>query len=305
MEMLGSNKRHDIIGQIGNTPLVPLESIVPPPAEKGRLWAKIECLNPGGSVKDRIALSMVRAAEESGNLKKGDTVVEATSGNTGIGLAMVCAAKGYGLILTMPEDMSQERKKLFEWFGVTVHLTPAIEGMSGAAWLAGEFEKEGKVWVRQFENPANPEVHYRATGPEIWRQSGGEIDLLVAGVGTGGTITGAGKYLKEKNPALKIIAAEPAASPVLSGGRPGLHRIHGLGAGFVPGVLDKGLIDRVITVEDKEAYSFARRLSRKEGINAGPSSGAAVCAARKAIKEYPGTIVTILPDTADRYLSLL
>ncbi len=289
---------------IGGTPLVALDRIASSPG-KGRLLAKVEGANPGGSVKDRIALAMILAAEKEGKLKKGDTVVEATSGNTGIGLAMVCAVRGYRLVLTMPEDMSVERQRLFKWFGAEVRLTPAIEGMSGAVWLAGQLEKEGGVWVRQFENPANPEVHYRNPGPEIWRQSGGKTDILVAGLGTGGTLTGAGHYLKEKNPSLKIIAVEPAASPVLSGGRPGMHLIHGLGAGFMPGILDKELIDEVVTVTDEEAFHYAQILGGQEGLNAGPSSGAATAAALKCLDRYTGVVVTVLPDGMDRYLSMV
>lgn len=297
-------KGGSILDLIGGTPLVTLDRIASPKGG-GRLLAKVEGANPGGSVKDRIALAMVLAAEEKGELEEGDTVVEATSGNTGIGLAMVCAVRGYPLILTMPEDMSEERQRLFKWFGAEVRLTPAIEGMSGAVWLAGQLEKEGGVWVRQFENQANPEVHYRTTGPEIWEQSGENVDVLVAGVGTGGTITGAGRYLKEKNPSLKIVVVEPAASPVLSGGRPGQHRIHGLGAGFVPGVLDKDMIDEVVSVTDKEAFHYAHLLSKKEGLSAGPSSGAAAAAAWQCLGRYSGVIVTVLPDGLDRYLSLL
>ncbi len=298
------NKGGSILDLIGSTPLVTLDRIASP-AGGGRLLAKVEGANPGGSVKDRIALTMILAAEEKGELKDGDTVVEATSGNTGIGLAMVCAVRGYPLILTMPEDMSEERQRLFKWFGAEVRLTPAIEGMSGAVWLAGQLEKEGGVWVRQFENPANPEVHYRTTGPEIWEQSGENVDVLVAGVGTGGTITGSGRYLKEKNPSLKIAAVEPAASPVLSGGRPGQHRIPGLGAGFVPGIMNKDMIDEVVTVADQEAFHYAHLLSKKEGLSAGPSSGAAVAAAVQCLGRYSGVIVTVLPDGLDRYLSMV
>ena len=293
-----------ILDLIGGTPLVALDRIASS-AGKGRFLAKVEGANPGGSVKDRIALAMILAAEKEGKLNKGDTVVEATSGNTGIGLAMVCAVRDYPLILTMPEDMSEERQRLFKLFGAELRLTPAIEGMSGAVWLAGQLEKEGGVWVRQFENPANPEVHYRTTGPEIWRQGGEKVDVLVAGVGTGGTLSGAGRYLKEKNRSLKIVAVEPAASPVLSGGRPGLHSIHGLGAGFVPGVLDKDLIDEVVTITDEEAFHYAHLLSKNEGLSAGPSSGAAAAAARQCLDRYSGVIVLVLPDGIDRYLSMV
>ncbi len=293
-----------VLELIGNTPLVALDRIASS-KPSGRLLAKVEGVNPGGSVKDRIALAMVLAAEKKGTLKSGDTVVEATSGNTGLGLAMVCAFKGYRLILAMPEDMSDERVRLFKWFGAEVRLTPAIEAMSGAVWLAGQLEKEGGVWVRQFENSANPEAHYNTTGPEIWRQSCEKVDLLVTGVGTGGTLTGAGRYLKEKNYDLHIAAVEPAASPVLSGGRPGRHRLHGLGAGFVPGVLDKHLIDEVVTVEEDEAFHYAWLLGKKEGLSAGPSSGAAVAAALKIMECYAGTVVTVLPDGMDCYLGMV
>ena len=298
------SNRAGVLELVGDTPMVSLDRIGPS-AGKGRLLAKVEGANPGGSIKDRIALAMILAAEKKGELNQGDTVVEATSGNTGIGLAVVCAARGYRLILAMPEDMSDERMRLFKWFGAEVRLTPAIEGMSGAVWLAGRLEEEGGIWVRQFESPANPEAHYRTTGPEIWRQAGGKVDVLVLGVGTGGTLTGAGRYLKEKNPSLQIVAVEPATSPVLSGGRSGSHRIHGLGAGFLPGILDKGLIDEVVTVDDEEAFDHARLMARKEGLSAGPSSGAAVAAALKAVDRYAGVVVTILPDGMDRYLSMV
>lgn len=293
-----------VLSRIGETPMVRVNNIIPG-IHRDRLWAKLEGTNPGGSVKDRMALAMVENAEKEGLLQRGDTIVEATSGNTGIGLAMVCAVKGYKLVLTMPEDMSSERRNMFHWYGVEVRLTPAIEGMSGAVWLAGQLEKEGLVWLRQFENKANPQVHYQTTGPEIWQQSGGRVDVLVAGVGTGGTITGCGRYLKEKNPALKITAVEPASSPVLSGGRPGRHSIHGLGAGFVPGILDSNLPDQVITVSDSDAYYYARTLSQSEGISAGPSSGAALAAALQMLERHAGFVVAIFPDQIDRYLSTL
>jgi len=289
---------------IGNTPLVALDRLFPP----GRVLGKLEAANAGGSVKDRIALAMIEAAEAEGILRPGMTLVEATSGNTGIGLALVCAVKGYHLVLTMPEDMNEERRSLFSWFGAELVLTPAIEGMSGAVWAAEQLaEKPGHWWTRQFDNPANPQAHYETTGPEIWRQAGGRVDCLVVGVGTGGTLTGTGRYLKEQNPRLQVVAVEPARSNVLSGGRPGPTTIFGLGAGFVPGVLDTSLIDHVIAVGDEEAYRWARAAAQQEGLLVGPSAGAALAAAAQMVERLEdGTIiVAILPDTGDRYTSLL
>ena len=278
------------------------------PADGPVVYGKLEAANPGGSVKDRIALAIVEAAERDGRLAPGATIVEATSGNTGIGLALVAAVKGYRLILTMPEDMNDERKALFAWYGAELQLTPAIEGMSGAVYAAERLSRqEGVFWARQFENPANPEAHYRTTGPEIWRQTGGRCDVLVVGVGTGGTLTGTGRYLRERNPQLKIVAVEPARSAVLSGGRPGPTRIFGLGAGFVPGVLDRSLIDHVEAVGDDDAYAAARELALTEGLLVGPSAGAALVAARRVSKDLPSTatVVVVLPDTGDRYTSLM
>ncbi len=291
---------------IGRTPLVRLNRVAghDGPAVLG----KLEGFNPGGSVKDRIALAMVEDAEARGLIRPGDTLVEATSGNTGLGLAVVAAARGYRLVLTMPEDMSAERRALFSWCGVELVLTPAIEGMTGAVFAAEELVRtRGYFWTRQFENPANPDVHYRTTGPEIWRATGGRLDMLVAGVGTGGTLTGAGRYLKERLPDLMVVAVEPARSAVLSGGRPGPHAIQGLGAGFVPGVLDRSLIDRVIAVQDHEAFAMSRRLAREEGLLVGPSSGAAVHAALKASRDLDpdAVVVAVLPDIGDRYASLI
>ena len=295
---------------IGRTPLVHLARLQQQAHSPCVLYGKLESANPGGSVKDRIALSMIEAAEQEGQLQPGDLVVEATSGNTGIGLAMVCALKGYRLILTMPEDMSVERRSIFLWYGAECRLTPAIEGMSGAVYAAEQLAREGAFWPRQFENRHNPEIHALTTGPEIWQQCRGRVDLLVAGVGTGGTLTGTARYLKEKNPELKVVAVEPARSPVLSGGRPGLHRIDGLGAGFIPGVLERGLIDRVEAVDDVDAYRTARELARQEGLLVGPSSGAAVAAAlRLNVRELcrpeieKPVIAIILPDSGSRYLS--
>lgn len=271
------------------------------------VFGKLEGANPGGSVKDRIALAMIEAAEAQGLIKPGDTLVEATSGNTGIGLALVAAVKGYRLVLTMPADMNQERQALFAWFGAELSLTPAIEGMSGAVWAAQELSRrEGCYWTRQFDNPANPEAHYRHTGPEIWSQLEERCDVLVAGVGTGGTLTGAARYLKERNPRLRVVAVEPAASPVLSGGRPGPTRIFGLGAGFKPGVLDISLVDQVIAVPDAEAYDTARRAATLEGLLVGPSSGAALFAVQQLLDQgLTGRIAVVLPDTGDRYTSLM
>lgn len=295
-----------ILETIGQTPLVRLNRL--PGPEAAQILAKIEAFNPGGSVKDRIALAMVEDAERRGLLRPGDTLVEATSGNTGIGLAVVAAAKGYRLVLTMPENMSLERRKLFTWLGAEVILTPAIEGMSGAVFAAEELARtKGYYLLRQFTNPANPAIHRLTTAQEILDVVGNKVDAFVAGVGTGGTLTGVGEVLKERVPGVQIIAVEPARSPVLSGGRPGITRIQGLGAGFIPGVLNRGIIDRVITVGDEEAYDMARRLAREEGILAGFSSGAAAYAAVKVARELgPGkTVVTVFPDTGERYLSLI
>ena len=290
--------------QIGNTPLVRIQRLAPDP--EVRLWAKVEGMNPGGSVKDRIALSMIEAAERDGSLPPGGTIVEPTSGNTGIGLALVGAIKGYRVILTMPESMSIERRKLLQGYGAELVLTPAAEGMSGAIAraeaLAGE---HGYTMPQQFKNPANPQVHRLTTGPEILRQCPDRIDYFVAGIGTGGTITGAGQVLKVAYPAIQIIGVEPAASPVLAGGQAGPHRIQGIGAGFVPDVLDRGLLDRVIQVTHEEALETTRQLATCEGLLVGISSGAAMAATLRVAREIGGTatLVTVLPDTGERYLS--
>lgn len=302
----GTHAVHEsALALIGRTPLVRLRRLFAD--AQARVYAKLEAANPGGSVKDRIALAMVEAAEQQGLIRPGDTLVEATSGNTGIGLALVAAVKGYRLVLTMPEDMNEERRALFAWFGAELLLTPAIEGMTGAVWAAEQLARRpGHYWTRQFDNPANPLAHYRTTGPEIWEQTAGEVDVLVVGVGTGGTLTGTGRYLKERKPGVQIVAVEPARSAVLSGGRPGPTRIFGLGAGFVPGVLDRSLIDRVVAVPDDEAYAMARRVAREEGLLVGPSSGAVLWATERVLADFPGkTVVAILPDTGDRYSSLL
>ena len=294
-----------VIDLIGATPLVRLRRL--PESGGARVLAKIESRNPGGSVKDRIAAAMIEDAERRGVLKPGATIVEPTSGNTGIGLAMVAAVKGYRLILTMPEDMSVERQRLFARFGAEIHLTPAIEGMSGAVFAAEELGRQHPDYFipQQFQNPANPEAHRRTTALEILDAVDG-LDALVVGVGTGGTITGVGEVLKAKLPGVQVVAVEPAKSPVLSGGRFRPHGIHGIGASFVPGVLNRDVIDRIITVSDEDAVAWSKRLGREEGLLAGISSGAAVFAACRVAAELRGdqTVVTILPDTGERYLSL-
>lgn len=293
------------IQAIGNTRLVALRKLTQP--GMAAIYAKVEAGNPGGSVKDRIALAMIEAAEADGCLRPGATVVEPTSGNTGIGLALVCAIKGYHLILTMPETMSLERRRLLAAYGAELVLTPGNLGMKGAVQRAEEIAAErGCLLPQQFKNPANPEVHYRTTGPEIIRAMAGKtIDGFVAGVGTGGTITGAGKALRQHNPAIRIAAVEPADSAVLSGGQPAPHKIQGIGAGFVPDVLDTAIYDEIITVSNDDAFENARRLAREEGILAGVSSGAALSAALQLAKQLGSGkhLVVMLPDTGERYLS--
>ena len=295
-----------VLDLIGDTPLVRLRRIPKPGG--AAVVAKLEARNPGGSVKDRTALAMIEDAERRGVLKTGGTIVEPTSGNTGIGLAMVAAVKGYRLILTMPEDMSVERQRLMTRFGAELHLTPAIEGMTGAVFAAEELVREHPDYFmpQQFQNPANPDVHRRTTALEILEAVDGRLDAFVAGVGTGGTITGVGEVLKLKLPGVKIIGVEPAKSPVLSGGRPGLHGIQGIGASFVPGVLNQSVIDRVVQVRDEDATAVSRRLSREEGLLVGVSAGAAVWAACEvaATMRPEQLVVTVLPDTGERYLSL-
>ncbi|WP_422444541.1 cysteine synthase A [Thermoanaerobacterium sp. DL9XJH110] len=297
---------NSVIELIGATPMVKLSRLSPPGG--ATIAGKLESFNPGGSVKDRIAYSMIRDAEEKGLLKPGYTVVEPTSGNTGIGLAMVCAVKGYRLLLVMPSSMSIERRKLFKAYGADFVLTPPELGMKGAVDRAMELVKKHKDYFmpQQFDNPANPAIHEATTAREILSQTGGRLDAFVAGVGTGGTITGVARVLKKEIPQVKIVAVEPAASPVLSGGKPSPHKIQGIGAGFVPGVLDLSLVDRIITVSNQDAFETAQKLSTKEGILAGISSGAAVFAAQKIAEELgPGKlVVTILPDTGERYLSV-
>jgi cysteine synthase A len=295
-----------VLELIGNTPLVQLHRVVP--QGSARVLAKMESLNPGGSVKDRIALSMIERAEREGWIGTGSTIVEPTSGNTGIGLAMVCAARGYRLILTMPEDMSIERRQLLARFGAELILTPAIEGMTGAVFAAHELVRKnpGYFMPQQFENPANPDAHRRTTAIEILEQTGGAVDAFVAGVGTGGTITGVGNVLKAEKPDTLIVAVEPAKSPVLQGGRPRPHGIQGIGASFVPSVLDRTVYDRVVSVTDEQAKAMAARLPREEGLLVGISAGANVFVALDVARELgPGkTVVTVLCDTGERYLSV-
>ena len=298
---------HDSVLQlIGQTPIVRLRRLPRPGGAV--VAAKIESRNPGGSVKDRIALAMIEAAESSGALKPGGTIVEPTSGNTGIGLAMVASVKGYRLILTMPEDMSVERQRLLARFGAEIHLTPAIEGMTGAVFAAEQLvaEHPGYFMPQQFQNPANPAVHRRTTALEILDAVGGHLDAFVAGVGTGGTLTGVGEILKEKIPGIAIVAVEPAKSPVLAGGQPRPHGIQGIGASFVPGVLNRDIIDRIVAVKDEDAVAWSRRLTREEGLLAGISAGAAAWAACEvAASMRPDQLVlTVLPDTGERYLSV-
>jgi cysteine synthase A len=294
-----------VLELIGHTPVVRLQRM--PAPGSATVWAKLERANPGGSVKDRIGLSMIEAAERDGLLKPGGVIVEPTSGNTGIGLAMVAAVKGYRLILTMPETMSVERRTLLAAYGAEIVLTPGTEGMRGAVAKAEElvWKNPGYFMPQQFKNPANPEVHRRTTAVEILHQVDGPINAFVAGVGTGGTLTGVGEVLKERYPAVQIVAVEPANSPVLSGGQPGPHKIQGIGAGFVPDVLDMDVVDEVITVANEEALETARRLAREEGLLVGISSGAAAFAALQVAERLGDgkTVVVILPDTGERYLS--
>ncbi len=295
---------------IGNTPLIEISNIEKERDLKARVLVKVEAFNPGGSAKDRIALAMIEAAEKSGQLKPGASIIEPTSGNTGIGLAWIGAAKGYKVILTMPETMSDERKQLLRAMGAELVLTPGAEGMKGAIAKAEQLRKEipGSVIMSQFDNPANPLIHTLTTGEEIWRDTDGEVDVIVAGVGTGGTLSGTARTLKKYNPDIKAVAVEPASSPVLEGGQPGPHKIQGIGAGFIPDNYDPTVVDAVMPVTDEEAISTMKELSAKEGIFAGISSGAALAAALKLAADPANaskTIVAILPDTGQRYLSML
>ena len=303
---MSTTLHHDITELIGKTPLVRLNRL----SKEGSatIYGKVEFFNPGGSVKDRICLNMINEAERQGKLKPGGTIVEPTSGNTGIGLALVAAVRGSKLILVMPESMSMERASLLSSYGAQLVLTPAWEGMKGSIKEAESILAQNPSYFMpdQFSNPANPAMHKMTTAVEIWDALGGKIDAFVAAVGTGGTITGCGESFKEKNPQVKIIAVEPATSPVLSGGDPGPHKIQGIGAGFVPKVLNRKILDRVVTVTDDEAYQTAKQLSKKEGLLVGISAGANVFAAQKIAEELgPGkNVVTILCDTGERYISI-
>lgn len=295
---------------IGNTPLLEINRIETGEELKAKILVKLESFNPGSSVKDRIARAMIEKAESTGTLLPGMTIIEPTSGNTGIGLAWVARSKGYKVILTMPETMSLERRNLLKALGAHLELTPGSEGMKGAIKRSEELNKEisGSIILQQFENAANPEVHYLTTGPEIWKDTDGTVDIIVAGVGTGGTISGSAKYLKEQNPNVKAVAVEPSSSAVISGLAPGPHKIQGIGAGFIPKNLNMAIIDEVIQVSDKEAVAASRMLAREEGVLAGISSGAALHAAIQLAKKKGNedkTIVAILPDTGERYLSTI
>ncbi len=293
---------------IGHTPLVRLQRLEKLLNLECELVAKVESMNPGGSVKDRVGLNMVDDMEKKGLLALGGTIIEPTSGNTGIGLALVCALRGYRLVIVMPDSMSPERRKVMQALGADVILSPGKDGMAGCIALAEKLQKEtpGSTIAGQFDNPSNPEAHFLTTGPEIWQDTDGQVDVFVAGVGTGGTLTGTGKYLKEKNSSLRIIAVEPASSPLLSGGKAGPHGLQGIGANFVPSILDTTLYNEVMPVTEEDAYSAARMLSKTEGLLCGISAGAALHAAIQAAKrpEMKGKrMVVLLPDTGDRYLS--
>lgn len=293
---------------VGNTPLLELGAYSATQNVGATIIAKLEYFNPAGSVKDRVALNMILEAEKAGILTPGATIIEPTSGNTGVGLAFVSAVRGYKLILTMPDTMSIERRNLVKAYGATVDLTPGAEGMKGAIARANQLKAEipGSVILQQFENPANPEVHYKTTAEEIWRDTDGQVDIIVAGAGTGGTISGTGRRLKELNPNIKVVAAEPATSPVLSGGKPGPHKIQGIGAGFVPQTYNASVVDEVVTVENDDAILTSRQLAATQGLLVGISSGASVAAARILAQrpENKGKrIVAVLPDTGERYLS--
>lgn len=295
-----------LLDAVGRTPLIEISPRLN--RSQARVLAKVEFFNPAGSVKDRVALAMVEKAEKDGALTPGATIVEPTSGNTGVGLALVCAIKGYRLVLTMPETMSIERRKLAAAYGAEIVLTPGAEGMKGAIakakWICSS---RNAVMLQQFENMSNPGAHYASTGPEIWEQTSGKVDAFVCAVGTGGTFSGTGRFLKERNSDLRLVAVEPAKSPVLSGGAPGSHGIQGIGAGFVPATMDVSLIDEVLTVSDEDALAMAGKAAKNDGLFVGISSGAALAAALRVAErpEFAGkTVVTLLPDTGERYLSV-
>ena len=296
------------IDLIGNTPLVEVKNIEKELGLEARVLVKLEYFNPAGSVKDRIAKGMIEDAEEKGLLKEGSVIIEPTSGNTGIGLAAIAAAKGYRIILTMPETMSVERRNILKAYGAEIVLTEGAKGMKGAIAKADELAKEipNSFIPGQFVNPANPATHRATTGPEIWNDTDGDVDIFIAGVGTGGTLTGVGEYLKEKKPDVKIVALEPATSPVLSEGKSGAHKIQGIGAGFVPGVMDLSIVDEIIRIQNDDAFDTARKIAKTDGVLVGISAGAALYAATELAKrpEYEGkTIVVLFPDTGERYLS--
>ena len=301
--------RESVTELIGNTPLLRLRKIEKQCGAKAALIAKVELFNPGGSAKDRVGWNMIRAAEEDGRLKPGGTIIEPTSGNTGVGIAMVAAAKGYRAIMTMPESMSVERRNLLKAYGAELVLTDAAKGMQGAVDKAEELANEipGSIIAGQFVNPANWQIHYETTGPEIWRDTDGTVDIFVSAVGTGGTITGVGTYLKEQNPQIKVVAVEPEASPLLSQGKAGPHKIQGIGANFIPEVLDTSIYDEIIAVSDDAAFETMKELAVTEGLFTGISSGAALYAAQELAKREENrgkNVVVLLPDTGERYLSL-
>ncbi len=293
---------------VGNTPLVELKKIAKKYGFCGKIYAKVESFNPAGSVKDRIALAMIEGAEREGKLTKDSVIIEPTSGNTGIGIAYISRLKGYRAILTMPDSMTVERRELLKSYGAEIVLTPGKEGMKGAIAKAKELNEEipHSIILGQFENPYNPKAHYETTGPEIYKDLNGKVDIFVAGVGTGGTVSGVGKFLKEKNPNVKIVAVEPASSPVLSGGNPGPHKIQGIGAGFIPKTLDLSVVDEIMTVENEDAFAFGKMVRELDGVSVGISSGAALNAAVRLAQREENkdkTIVVLFPDGGDRYLS--